>query len=217
MILYGPPGSGKTYAVEQIGEFLGWPRYYIDCGTVGSSYIHETGVKINQIFDQAAENAPSIIVIDEMDAFLSSRRSSLQDDMHHTEELAEFLRRIPKASKEHVLVIGMTNRLDNIDPAFLRRGRFDHIIEVGMPMQGEIIAALWELLSELPTDDNIDLFSLSEALDGRPMSDLAFVVKEAGRLSAKAGRDTIDKTSLWEAIHSLPPAEKAAQKIGFIA
>ena len=59
----------------------------------------------------------------------------------------------------------MTNRLDNIDPAFLRRGRFDHIIEVGMPMQGEIIAALWELLSELPTDDNIDLFSLSEALD----------------------------------------------------
>lgn len=217
ILLHGPPGSGKTYAVEKLGEFLGWPRYYIDCETVGSSYIHETGTKINQIFDRAAEHAPSIIIIDEMDAFLSSRRSSLQDDMHHTEELAEFLRRIPKASKEHILVIGMTNRLDNIDPAFLRRGRFDHIIKVEMPTQGEIIAALWELLSKLPTDDKLDIFSLSEALDGRPMSDLAFVVKEAGRLSAKARRDTIDKTSLWEAIHSLPPAEKAAQKIGFIA
>lgn len=217
MLLHGAPGSGKTHAVECLGEFLHWPRYYIDSGTVGSKYIHETGAKINRVFEQAAENAPSIIVIDEMDAFLSSRGSDPQADICHTEEVSEFLRRIPEAARNHVLVIGMTNRLDDIDPAFLRRGRFDHIVQVEMPTKEEMAAALEALLSKLPTAEDIELTPLSTELQGRPISDLAFVVKEAGRLSAKAGADTIGQAALLKALRNLPPMEKAAKVIGFTA
>lgn len=217
IILHGAPGSGKTYAVEQLGEFLGWPRYYIDNAAVGSIYMHETGIKINRVFDQAALNAPSIVVIDEMDAFLSHRRSGPQDEAHHTEEVSEFLRRIPEAIQNHVLVIGMTNRLDDIDPAFLRRGRFDHIIEVEMPTQEETAAALGPLLSKLPTAEDVDPLSLSAALAGRPMSDLVFVVKEAGRLSAKAGEETIGQSALWEAFYTLPRIGGTPYTIGFTA
>lgn len=217
IILHGAPGSGKTYAVERLGEFLGWPRYYIDNATVGGTYIHETGMKINRVFEQAASNAPSIVVIDEMDAFLSFRRFNPQDSACHNEEISEFLRLIPNAAKNHVLVIGMTNRLDDLDPAFLRRGRFDHIVEVEMPTREEMEAALAARLSKLPTAEDVELPPLVAALAGRPMSDLAFVVKEAGRLSVRGEKDAIDQAALRAAIRNLPPLQRACKKVGFTA
>src|SRR3546814_16081302 len=72
------------------------------------------------------ENAPSVLVIDEMEAFLADRE--MGSGHHRVEEVAEFLRRIPEAVKNEVLIIAMTNRIDMIDPAITRRGRFDHAI-----------------------------------------------------------------------------------------
>lgn len=132
IILHGPPGCGKTFAVDRLVEFIGWPSYAIDSNSVGSPYIHETSKKISEVFDKALDNAPSVVVIDEMEAFLTDRRSGSSSGLHHVEEVAEFLRRIPEAISNRVLVIGMTNMIDMIDPAILRRGRFDHVIEVGM-------------------------------------------------------------------------------------
>ena len=111
-VLYGPPGCGKTYAVQQLTDYLGWPVYYIDSGSIGSKYIHETSRKISEIFDQAAENAPSVVVIDEFEAFLSSREGSMGSREVHLEEVAEFLRKIPQAQEKRVLVFGMTNLLE---------------------------------------------------------------------------------------------------------
>ena len=129
-ILHGPPGCGKTYAVEKLAEYLGWKRFDIDSSTVASSYIHDTSKKISEVFSAAIKAAPSILVIDEMEAFLSNRNMAGPSGTHHIEEVAEFLRRIPEAISKGVLVFAMTNMIDTIDPAILRRGRFDHIIEV---------------------------------------------------------------------------------------
>ena len=75
-LLYGPPGSGKTFAVEKLAEYLGWPVHRITSGTVGSKYIHETSRKISQMFDLAIKDAPSVLVIDELETFLSSREDA---------------------------------------------------------------------------------------------------------------------------------------------
>src|SRR5262249_44041135 len=138
IVLHGPPGCGKTFAVARLVEYLGWPSFHIDSSTVASPYIHDTSRKIAGMFNAAADSAPSVLVIDEMEAYLADRNSGIGSSHHRVEEVAEFLRRIPEAASNEVLIVAMTNRLDMIDPAILRRGRFDHIVEVGPAFEEEI-------------------------------------------------------------------------------
>src|SRR3546814_4679902 len=86
--------------------------FSIDSGSIGSPFIHETGKKIAEAFEQAVKVSPAVVVIDEIDAFLAARDSSA-GGQHRVEEVAEFLRSIPKAAENKVLVIGMTNRLED--------------------------------------------------------------------------------------------------------
>lgn len=217
IILYGPPGCGKTFAVERLVEFIGWPSYSIDSNSVGSPYIHETSKKISEVFDKALDNAPSVIVIDEMEAFLSDRKSGSSSGLHHVEEVAEFLRRIPEAINNRVLVVGMTNMIDMIDPAILRRGRFDHVIEVGMPSAEEIKSLLESLLAGIPRTRELSVQSFVDALIGRPLSDAAFFVREAARLAAKNGKAELDDTSMEAAFASLPREKiQRPRRIGFV-
>ncbi len=216
IVLQGPPGCGKTFAVERLLEFINWPSFSIDSYSVGSPYIHETSKKISEIFDKALDASPSVIIIDEMESFLSDRRTGVSSGLHHVEEVAEFLRRIPEAINNKVLIIAMTNLIELIDPAILRRGRFDHIIEVGMPSRAEVEALLDSLLGKIPTANDIDISPLLEALTGKPLSDAAFVVREAARLSVKAGKSQIDQGSITSALASLPKdKEKIGRGLGF--
>jgi cell division protease FtsH len=111
IILEGPPGCGKTFAVERLVDFLGWPLFSVDASSIASPYIHETSKKVAEVFEKAMDNAPSVIVIDEMEAFLADRDAGSSSSHHRVEEVAEFLRRIPEAVKKGVLIIAMTNRI----------------------------------------------------------------------------------------------------------
>lgn len=213
-ILYGPPGCGKTYAVEKLSAYLGWKRFDIDSSTIASSYLHETSRKISAVFQRAIEAAPSILVIDEMEAFLADRSMAGPSGMHHTEEVAEFLRRIPEASSNGVLVFAMTNMIDQIDPAILRRGRFDHIVEVKMPTAEEIAALLRTRFLQLPVDETVDADRIAKSLELHPMSDVTFVIREAGRLAVKQNLNRISGKCFDEAV-SLLPKKKERNKIGF--
>jgi hypothetical protein len=218
IILHGPPGCGKTFAVERLVDYLGWPSFQIEASSVASPYIHETSKKVAEVFDKAMENAPSVLVIDEMEAFLSERQSGMSGQ-HHVEEVAEFLRRIPEAIKNRVLIIAMTNKLEMIDPAILRRGRFDHVVKVGMASEAEVRALLEKLVTDLPCEDDIDVTKLAKHLTGRPLSDVAFAVREGARLAARAGKDRLDQSSLLLAMDATPLRsndENASRKIGFV-
>lgn len=213
-VLYGPPGCGKTFAVEKLAAYLNWPQFIIDSSTIGSSFIHDTSKKIAEIFKAAMEAAPSIIVIDEMEAFLSDRSGSNVTGTHHVEEVAEFLRRIPEATAKGVLVFAMTNLIDSIDPAILRRGRFDHIVEVKMASKEEISLLLQTKMSDLPVDDTVDISFIAGQLAGRPLSDVTFVLREAGRAAVKADIDKINQDCFLEALNQLPK-KKERRKVGF--
>lgn len=217
MILHGPPGTGKTFAVERLVDFLGWPSFEIDASSVASPYIHETSKKVAQVFEKAMENAPSVLVIDEMEAFLADRE--MGSGHHRVEEVAEFLRRIPEAAKNEVLIIAMTNRIDMIDPAIQRRGRFDHVVKVDFASEIEVRSLLDKLLSSLPKEPDVDSQPLAQELAGRPLSDVAFVVREGARLAARSGKDRLDQASLLAAMHAAPAREReggAQRRIGFI-
>lgn len=219
VVLHGPPGCGKTFAVERLVEHLGWPSFSIDASSVASPYIHETSRKVAGVFDDAMKNSPSVLMIDEMEAFLADRDMGSASSHHRVEEVAEFLRRIPEAVKNHVLVIAMTNRVDMIDPAILRRGRFDHVIEVGMASRQEVTSLLEKLVGQLPTSGDIDISSLAEKLSGRPLSDIAFVVREGARLAARAGKSALDAASLSEALAASPARDRDGGEkrgIGFV-
>lgn len=216
IVLHGPPGCGKTFAVERLAEYLDWPIFSIDSNSVGSPYIHETSRKVGEVFDKAMDAAPSMIVIDEMESYLSDRQIHQSTGLHHVEEVAEFLRRIPEASKRQVLIIGMTNRLEMIDSAILRRGRFDHVIEVGMPSAAEVSSLIDSLLRKVPVVGEINTQDVVQRLTGRALSDTAFVVREAARLAARAGKNALDHDSLRAALASLPPSEPKKRSIGFI-
>lgn len=211
IVLHGPPGCGKTFAVQRLTEHLDWPMYTIDSGSVGSPYIHQTAKKVGQLFAKAISEAPSIVVIEEMEAFLSERQAHAR---HQVEEVGEFLQRIPEAHNRKVLVVGTTNRLEMLDAAVLRRGRFDHVVEVGMPSVAEVSELLDELLRTVPTDGDIDIRDAVMSLEGRPLSDVVFVVREGARLAARDGKRILDANRLYAALASLPPAESTSP-IGF--
>jgi hypothetical protein len=218
VILHGPPGCGKTFAVDRLVDFLGWPSFQIDASSIASPYIHETSKKVAQVFDKAMENAPSVLVIDEMEAFLADR--DMGTGHHRVEEVAEFLRRIPEAAKSDVLIIAMTNRIDMIDPAILRRGRFDHVIKVDFASEAEVQSLLDKLLSSLPKESDVESNPLAKELAGRPLSDVSFVVREGARLAARSGREKLDQASLVAAMNTTQARERecgnAQRHIGFV-
>jgi len=218
VILHGPPGCGKTFAVERLVDYLGWPSFQIEASSIASPYIHDTSKKIAEVFDKAMQNAPSVIVIDEMEAFLADRQAGSGSSHHRVEEVAEFLRRIPEAIQNHVLILAMTNRIEMIDPAIQRRGRFDHVVKVDMASEEEVRALLAKLVADLPCENDVDVKELARHLAGRPLSDVAFAMREGARLAARAGKDKLDQASLQEAMGIASAKEKneTSSRIGFI-
>ena len=201
ILLYGPPGSGKTFAVRTLASYLGWPVFELGMGEIGSPFIHQTSVKLNALFRQAAEKAPSIVVIDEVDALAGARGIGSQD--YKVEEISELLKLVEAAAGSGVTLVATTNRKEAIDPAFLRKGRFDHAFEVDYPSAEEVLSVLESLVSERPHVPGLGLATAAERLACRPMSDAAWVVNEAARLAVKSSKDAIDDICLFGAISKL--------------
>ena len=160
ILLYGPPGSGKTHAVDTLVAALRRPVFRLDLGAIGSPFIHQTTVQMRKAFEQAKQSAPSLLILEEIDAVAPARGPMSHD--HKVEELTEILRMIESASKNGVLVLATTNRRDALDPAILRKGRFDHSVHVDYPTRAEVELALRGMLKDRPHNLS-DLTAPSEA------------------------------------------------------
>jgi len=179
---------------------LGWPLYELNVGSVGSSLLHETPRRIAQVFEDAASHAPAIVLLEEIDAIGGSR-----DQTHSAgvEEVNTLLREIESAASRGVLAIAMTNRKAALDPALMRRGRFDVVCELGYGDGAQIQAMLDSLLAERPCVPGLNTASFAGRLSGRPASDVAGVVDEAARQAARAGKRAIDDVALGNAVRSI--------------
>ncbi len=216
-LLIGPPGCGKTYAVEKLSEYLGWPCFRVNSASIGSSYVHETSRLISELFRKAMDEAPSVVVMDEMEAYLSSREEIRGSYQFHLEEMAEFLRILPQLAENKVLLFGMTNLVDQIDPAIRRKGRFDHVIELDMPSKAEILDLLDSLLAEVPKEPDLHLARIADRLAMHPISDIVYVAREAGRLTIVNRKERMNDQMLVLACDELDRERKKKQtrSIGF--
>jgi cell division protease FtsH len=199
-LLKGPAGTGKSHAARELAKFLGWPVLDLNLASIGSSFLHETSGRIAETFSKAESAAPAIVLLEEVDALGGAR-----DRTHSAgvEEVNTLLREVENAAARTILVIGTTNRPEALDPALLRRGRFDLSIVVEKLDAHRARAMLDGLLSERPCAAELDLAVIATRLAGRPASDLAWVVEEAARLAVRSGKTAIDEICLASAVRNL--------------
>ncbi len=203
MLLYGPPGCGKTFVAEKFAEETGFNFMLIKSSDVASSYVHGSQEKIAQLFKQAEKNAPIVICFDEFDALVPDRSTPAANQT--SSEVNEFLTQLNNCSRRGIFVIGTTNRPDKIDPAILRTGRIDKLVYVPLPDQ-EARKEMFSLhLEGRPYASDIDFIRLSELSDGYIASDIAFVVNDAAMVAAFTDKE-ISQELLEESISSTHPS-----------
>ena len=183
MLLYGPPGCGKTFVAEKFAEETGFNFILVKSSDLASSFVHGSQEKIAQLFKQAEQKAPIVICFDEFDA-LGPDWSAI-GTQYSAGEVNEFLSQLNNCSQRGIFVVGTTNRPDKIDPAVLRTGRIDKQVYVPLPDKEARREMFLLHLQGRPYDEsNIDVEKLAELSDGFIASDIAYVVNDAAMIAA---------------------------------
>lgn len=183
MLLYGPPGCGKTFFAKHFAEEVGFNFMLATPSTLKSRFINATQENIAKMFEEAEKNAPTIIFIDEINELLPNRDS----DAHEMAKSAvnEMLAQMDRTGERGIFIIGATNYPDMIDPAMLRAGRLDKKFYLPPP-DFEARKAMFEMyLKNRPLDFGMDYDRLSTLTANYVSSDIEFLVNEASRLALK--------------------------------
>lgn len=182
MLLYGPPGCGKSYISEKFCEEAGFNFFLVKPSDLSSIYVSGGEEKIGQLFAEAEKNSPSVICFDEVDAIMPKRG----DDSHQSisARVNEFLAQINKCSDRGIFIIATTNKPGLIDEAMLRTGRLEIQIYVSPP---DLVARekLFELyLKNRYCESDINYSNLASLTDGIVASDVEFIVNQSSHKAA---------------------------------
>ncbi|MDK6028407.1 CDC48 family AAA ATPase [Ignisphaera sp. 4213-co] len=178
ILLYGPPGVGKTLLAKALANETGAYFLAINGPEIMSKYYGESEQRLRQIFEEAKKNAPAIIFIDEIDAIAPKREEVVGEvEKRVVAQLLALMDGLEERGK--VIVIGATNRPDAVDPALRRPGRFDREIEVPPPDKKARREILAVHTRNVPLAEDVDLDKLAEMTYGYTGADLAALVKEA--------------------------------------
>ena len=178
VLLYGPPGTGKTLIAKAVASESGAHFISIAGPEVISKYYGESEQRLREVFEEARENAPSIIFIDELDS-IAPRREEVTGEVERR-VVAQLLTMMDGLEERgQVVVIGATNRVDAIDAALRRPGRFDREIEIGVPGEPDRIEIMKIHTRGMPLAEDVSLDSLAQQTHGFVGADLAALAREA--------------------------------------
>ena len=184
ILLFGPPGCGKTLIAKALAAESKANFYIINGPEIVNKYYGETESKLREIFQKAKESAPSIIFIDEIDAIAPKREDTFGDVEKRV--VAQLLALMDGMSdRGNVVVLGATNRPDSLDPALRRPGRFDREIEIGIHNVDGRFEILKIHTHEMPLDSDIQLRDLAKLLNGYTGADIKALSREAAMKSIR--------------------------------
>lgn len=203
MLLYGPPGCGKTFFAKHFAEEVGFNFMCITPATLKSRYVNATQENIAKMFKEAEEKAPTIIFIDEINELVPNRES----DIHEMSRSAvnEMLAQMDRTGERGIFIIGATNNPHTIDPAILRAGRLDKKYFIGTPDKNAREALFKLYLEKRPYDFGIEYEELAVRTENYVPADIQLIVNDAARNALKQ-HSKITMTLLFAAIQSTPPS-----------
>ena len=234
ILLYGPPGCGKTYITQALSAETKSPLYLLNISKAGSHYINMTSKNIKAAFDEAIaiaskSDTPTLLFMDEVDTMAFDRNSRMEPD--DLKQVGTILQGMDDAKAHNVIIIGATNKYDILDPAVKRR--FDSKVFVDIPDEKSIKALLEKNLKPLKKGQKLlsspeDLETISRLLKGFSNSSICTISKEAALNAMRRDRADIAVEDYKKAIETtgeekpdrklyLAESKKSSNKIGFSA
>src|SRR6476661_8556154 len=194
VLLHGPPGTGKTLLAKAVANETNANFYTIGGPEIMSKFYGESEEKLRNVFEQAEKNAPSIIFIDEVDS-IAPKREEVTGEVERR-IVAQLLSLMDgMTSRGKVVVIAATNRVDAIDPALRRPGRFDREIEIGVPNRDGRLEVLQIHTRGMPLDKDVNLEKLADVSHGFVGADLQALAKEAAMRALRRVLPDMDLSS----------------------
>lgn len=234
LLLYGPPGCGKTYITQALSQEIKTPLYLLNISKSGSHYINMTSKNIAEAFDEAISIAdktgnPCLVFMDEIDTMCFDRNSRMEPE--DLKQVGTILQSIDKAKSHNVIIIGATNKYNLLDPAVKRR--FDSKVLVGIPDTDAISALLKKNLSSMKKGQKLlsneeELQKIAKMLNGYSNSSICTISKEAAMNALRRDRADIALQDYEVAIEKtgeekpdskeyIADSKKESKKIGFYA
>ena len=200
VLLYGPPGTGKTMMAKAIAHESGATFYFQSASAFVEMFVGVGAARIRRLFSEARKHQPAIIFIDELDA-VGSQRSGGPSTQEHNQTLNQLLVELDGFDEsERLVVIAASNRLQDLDPALLRPGRFDRHVGVAPPDLRGREQILSVHTREKPLDSGVDLHAIARQTSGLTGADLANLANEAAIFAGRAGREEIMATDFDDAL-----------------
>ena len=191
ILLYGPPGCGKTLLAKVLASESEANMFFINGPEIMNKYYGESEAKIREIFKEAKDNSPSIIFIDEIDAVAPKREEAYGDVEKRV--VAQLLALMDGLTdRGNVIVLGATNRPESVDPALRRPGRFDREFEISVPNEDGRLEILLIHTRGMPVSDDVDLKNLASELHGYTGADIKSLCREAAMKSIRRYLPEID-------------------------
>lgn len=215
VLMVGHPGTGKTMLARAVAGEAKVPFFSISGSEFMEMFVGVGASRVRDLFSKAKKNAPSIIFIDEIDAVGRKRGSGMGGGHDEREQtLNQILVEMDGFEKDTgVIVLAATNRVDVLDPALLRPGRFDRRVEISLPERKDRLAILNVHFKNKPAEEDLDLESLAKKTAGSAGADLANMANEAAILAARAGREKITNDDLTEAFEKVAIGPERKSKV----
>ena len=201
VLLVGPPGTGKTLLAKAIAGEAGVPFFSISGSDFVEMFVGVGASRVRDLFEEAKKNAPCIVFIDEIDAVARRRGTGMGGGHDEREQtLNQMLVEMDGFGvNEGIIVMAATNRVDILDPAIMRPGRFDRKVHVGRPDVGEREEILSVHAKNKPLGDDVDLKQIAQTTAGFTGADLENLLNEAAIIAAKEDRAYITQTDIKKA------------------
>lgn len=198
ILLYGPPGCGKTLGAQRLAWNIGLPLIKVRFDSLVSSYLGESASNLREVFDYV-EDVPSVLLLDECDFIAKSR--NYNQDVGEISRIVNMLLLLLDEYSGDGLVVATTNIKFSLDKALFRR--FDDVLELPLPGEKEKVELLKMTLSAIKVEKNIDWISLADMMNNFSAANVVAVAKNAAKYSVLKGSDIIRENDLVKAVDEM--------------